>query len=55
MDGEDVSLTDLGPLCRKANPSVRKGCGKRRLKFKHVPLHGCRAINEIWSMDFVFG
>lgn len=33
--------------------SVRKRRGEQRLKPDRVPLHECRIINEVWSMDFV--
>ena len=40
-------------LYKLADLSVRKRRGKQRLKLERVPLHECRAINEVWSMDFV--
>ena len=40
-------------LYKLADLSVRKRRGKQRLKLERVPLHECRSVNEVWSMDFV--
>ncbi|WP_017760883.1 IS3 family transposase, partial [Pseudacidovorax intermedius] len=40
-------------LYKLADLSVRKRRGRQRLKLERVPLHECRSVNEVWSMDFV--
>jgi putative transposase len=40
-------------LYRLADLAVRKRRSKKRLKLERVPLHQCKRINEVWSLDFV--
>ena len=51
--GNKINDKRVYRLYRLADLSVRKRRGKQRLKLERVPLHKCRAINEVWSMDFV--
>ncbi len=51
--GNKINDKRVYRLYRLADLSVRKRRGKQRLKLERVPLHECRSINEVWSMDFV--
>ena len=51
--GNKINDKRVYRLYRLADLSVRKRRGKQRLKLERVPLHECRTINEVWSMDFV--
>ena len=51
--GNKINDKRVYRLYRLADLSARKRRGKQRLKLERVPLHECRSINEVWSMDFV--
>lgn len=52
-DGEVVNDKRVYRLYRAEDLAVRRRRGRKRLKLERVPLHMCRAINEVWSLDFV--
>ena len=52
-EGTPINDKRVYRLYRLADLAVRKRRGKKRLKLERVPLHRCRTINEVWSLDFV--
>jgi putative transposase len=52
-DGAHINDKRVYRLYRLADLAVRKRRGKKRLKLERLPLHVCKASNEVWSMDFV--
>ena len=52
-EGTPINDKRVYRLYRLADLAVRKRRGKKRLKLERVPLHECRTVNEVWSLDFV--